>query len=405
MSQARCRSLATASELILLALALLGCGGSSSQNSTPPPPPPGSEFLYATAQNAILGFTVDPATGALSNPTSTPGPSYTYNGTVTPSYGIVGLPKQGVLYVSDPQNNQVDGFAVNNRTGALTVLSGSPFALPSGGALNRPWGVTVDPAGRFLYVSNSTPALNGSSGGTDALTIESTSGKLTVVPGSPFQDDDSGFVTVDPSSKFLFALAYSGLFGGITADTVDSGTGIPTPVAGSPFQLPIGISCDLYPCNPISVAEESAGNFIFAVAYDGFQHFQTIWSLKIDTASGSLTAVSQSSQFGAPEFGLADFAIAASGSFIYVSDPQGVHAFSFALATGALTEVTGSPFPPGTASGGFAVTADGKFLYEASASSNTINAFAIDSTTGALTPVGSPVPAGTGPLILTLYKP
>jgi DNA-binding beta-propeller fold protein YncE len=88
-----------------------------------------------------------------------------------------------------------------------------------------------------------------------------------------------------------------------------------------------------------------------------------------------------------------------------VSDPQGVHAFNFAPVGGALTEVSGSPFPPGTASGGFAVTADGKFLYEASASSNTIDVFAIDEATGALSPLGNPVPAGTGPLILTLYKP
>lgn len=405
MSKEHCRSIATALVLILLALTLIGCGGSSSQNSPPPPPPPPSEFLYATAQSAILGFTLDPATGALSNPTSTPSPSYINNGIVTPSYGIVALPKQGLLYVSDPQNNEVDAFTVNNSTGALTVLSGSPFALPSSGVFSRPWGMAADPAGKFLYVSNASPAFNGSSGGTDALTIDSTSGKLTGVSGSPFQDADSGFVTVDPSGKFLFALAYTGLFGGIAADTVDSGTGIPTPAAGSPFQLPIGISCDLYPCNPISVAEESAGNFIFAVAYDGFQFFQAIWSLKIDTASGSLTAVSQSGQFGALEVGLADFAIATSGSFVYVSDPGGVHAFGLAPATGVLTEVSGSPFPPGTDSGGLVVTADGKFLYEASASSNAINVFKIDPRTGVLSPIGKPVPAATGPLILTLYKP
>jgi 6-phosphogluconolactonase len=410
MSKEDSRSIAAASILTLLALTLVGCGGSSSQNSTPPPPPPASEFLYATAQNAILGFTVDPAMGTLSNPTSTPGPSYTYNGTVTPSYGIVGLPKQGVLYVSDPQNNQVDAFAVNNSTGALTPLSGSPFVLPPSGPLSRPWGMAADPAGKFLYVSNSTPALNGSSGGTDALTIDSTSGALTVVPGSPFLDADSGFVTIDPSGKFLYAIA-TGLFGGITADTVDSGTGIPTPVSGSPFQLPVGMSCALYPCFPISLVEDSTGRFLLVVAYDGFQVFQTVWTLSIDAASGALTTLGGSRQFGEGTTGLADFAIATSGTFVYVSvpsglyDPEGVYPFSLAPATGALAEVQGSPFPPGTASGGLTVTADGKFLYEASASTNTINVFAIDPTTGALSPVGKPVPAGTGPLILTLYKP
>ena len=130
---------------------------------------------------------------------------------------------------------------MNNSTGALTPLSGSPFCASAGRPLlSRPWGMAADPAGKFLYVSNSTPVLNGSSGVTDALAIDSTSGALTVVPGSPFLDADSGFVTIDPSGKFLYAIAYTGLFGGITADSVDSGTGIPTPVSGSPFQLPVG---------------------------------------------------------------------------------------------------------------------------------------------------------------------
>jgi 6-phosphogluconolactonase (cycloisomerase 2 family) len=198
---------------------------------------------------------------------------------------------------------------------------------------------------------------------------------------------------------------------GIVADAVDPNTGIPTPVAGSPFQLPFQMSCALYPCNPISLVEDSTGRFLFVVAHDGFHVFQTVWTLSIDAASGALTTVGSSRQFGEGTTGLADFAIATSGPSIYVSvpsglsDPEGVYAFSFAPATGALTEVKGSPFPPGTASGGLAVTADGKFLYEASASSNTINVFAIDPVTGALSPVGSPVPAGTGPLMLTLYKP
>lgn len=144
-----------------------------------PPPPTGSEFLYAAAQNAILGFTVNSATGELSNPTSIPGPSSTVNGTATPSYGIVALPKLGFLYVSDPQNNQVDGFAANNSTGALTPLSGSPFALPPSGASAQPMGMAVDPQGKFLYVSNFDPMAD-LTGTTDVLMIDSVSGKLTL---------------------------------------------------------------------------------------------------------------------------------------------------------------------------------------------------------------------------------
>jgi hypothetical protein len=137
-------------------------------------------------------------------------------------------------------------------------------------------------------------------------------------------DADSGFVTIDPSGKFLYAIA-TGLFGGITADTIDSGTGIPTPVSGSPFQLPVGMSCALYPCFPISLVEDSTGRFLLVVAYDGFQVFQTVWTLSIDAASGALTTLGGSRQFGEGTTGLADFAIATSGTFVYVSVPSGLY--------------------------------------------------------------------------------
>jgi hypothetical protein len=62
MSKEHYRFIVTACVPIFLALLFFGCGGTSSQNSAPRPKP-ASKFLYATAQNAILGFTIDPARG------------------------------------------------------------------------------------------------------------------------------------------------------------------------------------------------------------------------------------------------------------------------------------------------------------------------------------------------------
>jgi hypothetical protein len=75
-------------------------------------------LLYATSQSSILGFTVDATTGALSAPPNTPGPN---------SVGIVSLSKLGVVYVSDTQNNQVDGFAVSKADGTLRVFRAHLF--------------------------------------------------------------------------------------------------------------------------------------------------------------------------------------------------------------------------------------------------------------------------------------
>ena len=70
----------------------------------------------------------------------------------------------------------VYGFGIDQVSGALTALSGSPF--PSGGEHVRGGGGRL---GRFVYVGSQA---NG--GGMVALAINPTTGALTTVTGSPF---------------------------------------------------------------------------------------------------------------------------------------------------------------------------------------------------------------------------
>jgi DNA-binding beta-propeller fold protein YncE len=66
--------------------------------------------------------------------------------------------------------------------------------------------------------------------------------------------------------------------------------------------------------------------------------------------------------------------------------------------TGALTPVPGSPFAAGSGPHSLAPDHSGKFLFIANRLSNNISAYSVDATTGALTPVpGSPFAAGTDP--------
>jgi len=95
-------------------------------------------------------------------------------------------------------------------------------------------------------------------------------------------------------------------------------------------------------------------------------------------------------------------------NFLYASnaDSNDVSAFTIDPGTGVLTAVSGSPFPTNafddtTHSGiSLAATPDGQFLYAGSTGLNSeftvgsITIFRIDSTTGVLTTVGVPVPAG-----------
>src|SRR6516165_99530 len=118
------------------------------------------------------------------------------------SFGRVsaqGQPTGGsFVYVINNASFDLDAYAVDSTTGDLTLVSGSPY--PTG---DQPVAVTVDPTGRFVYVVdyNNLPAL----GFISAWSIDGATGALTPVPGSPFQ---TGFlpraITIDATGHFAY---------------------------------------------------------------------------------------------------------------------------------------------------------------------------------------------------------
>src|SRR6266851_717857 len=90
-----------------------------------------------------------------------------------------------------------------------------------------------------------------------------------------------------------------------------------------------------------------------------------------------------------------------SAKFLYLSDFEngGIQAFTINPSSGALTPIAGSPFPTGNTPSQVIVDSSGKFLFVSNFndSMGTISAYMIDPTTGALTPVpGSPFPTQAG---------
>jgi 6-phosphogluconolactonase (cycloisomerase 2 family) len=80
-----------------------------------------------------------------------------------------------------------------------------------------------------------------------------------------------------------------------------------------------------------------------------------------------------------------------------------VSAFSIDASTGALAPIAGSPFVAGT-NPVFQFGPGGKFGYTANFISNDISVFSIDAASGALTPIaGSPFAAGSSPYGLTFH--
>ena len=86
--------------------------------------------------------------------------------------------------------------------------------------------------------------------------------------------------------------------------------------------------------------------------------------------------------------------------FVYVANggSNNISAYAINAANGALTAISGSPFPAGNVPYAIAVDPSGKFAYVANQGGGNVSAFAIDGTSGALTPVnGSPFATGPVP--------
>jgi 6-phosphogluconolactonase len=82
------------------------------------------------------------------------------------------------LYTANSHENTISAFTIDAATGALTSVSGSPFATGAVGGF--PFAIAMDPAGMFLYTANQ------GSDNISGLSINATTGALTSITGSPF---------------------------------------------------------------------------------------------------------------------------------------------------------------------------------------------------------------------------
>ncbi|MBV9342213.1 MAG: beta-propeller fold lactonase family protein, partial [Acidobacteria bacterium] len=125
------------------------------------------------------------------------------------------LPSSGnFLFVAVPNFSAIYVFSVSS--GSLNPVNGSPFLLSSGVA-----SVGVDPQGRFLYVPN--PSQNTVSG----FAIQS-AGALSPIPGSPFSAGTAPVAAgVDPSGSFLYVANFGST--NLSQYTINSSNGAVTP--------------------------------------------------------------------------------------------------------------------------------------------------------------------------------
>jgi 6-phosphogluconolactonase len=376
-------------------LGLAGCFCSSGNGSfgVVPPPAPQLQFLYATSTDHILAFTINQSTGALGTPLAMTGSNQ--------STGMAATVTLGHLYVSDFLNDAVDGFSINSSTGALTAVSGSPF--PLGGAPPGAGGLSMFVSGgSYLY------ATDVNAGTVAGFRYDPLSGRLTPVPGSHFPAGNTPVQAVqDRLSKFLYVSNLNDSGGGISAFTINNDTGALSPIPGSPF--PTGPAGSF----PGPSAMVVNNNFLYVALTGTVNANNKIVAFAIDPTTGVLTALPGSPFVtGSDPLYIAFVPVTLIGfqAFLYTANVQDstISAFTADDNTGVLTPVSGSPYAAGISLGGLAVTPTGTsngnfFLYAADPQAKTVRAFTINGNTGALSPVsGSPFPAGNAPILLTV---
>ena len=343
---------------------------------------PNGNFGYS---NTGAEFSVNTTSGAL-----------TQIGTATVGhipYDAALSPSGGFLYIPNLQDATISAFTVNQTTGALTEITGSPFA--DGDV--EPAAVVVSPSGKLLFVANFS---TNNAGSISVFTINTTTGALTPITGSPFAGSGpANGISIDPTGKFLYVAA-----NGVDAYAINQTTGALAPISGSPYTTP---------AEPFGVTVDPSGKFLYASIFGNLTTTQTspdVITYSINTTTGALTQISTQGVPGNQgellAIAIGTKAVTYTPKFAYVTNQidKTISEYTINDTTGALTAVSGSPISDQNGPYGVVATPSGAFVYTIN-TNNSVSEYKVNATTGALTLVsGSPL-TGLGSTVALAVDP
>jgi 6-phosphogluconolactonase len=336
---------------------------------------PSGNFIYFVngIYNRIDTYGLDAKTGALKSlVASVPGNGFPGSniGFITGSTAVTYAPTY--TYVSNQGSNNVSGYSISPKTGALTQVAGSPFAAGS-----SPSSVGARPLSNFVYVANSA------SNTVSAFTSTS-KGALVPIAGSPYSTGHApASALVDPSGQYLYVS--NSADNTVSGFLINQTSGALSPMTGSPFAIS--------GTGPVALATDPSGTVLFV----GNELSKSIAGYYINLTNGTLAEVT-----GSPfSFSFAPDALATDpqGLYLYACDASlgKLHTFSIAFYLPFLQEA-GSPHPVGSDPAGIVADPTGRYLYVANHGSNNVSGFSINEANGHLTALsGSPFSAGSDP--------
>ena len=295
---------------------------------------PSQKFLYVANSfaNNISTYNIA-ADGSLSQPNAPiPGGS-------GPNTAIID-PSGQYLLVTNSFSNDISVFSIDSSSGALTEVSGSPFY-----ANYNPGEIIFAPGPtNFVYITNATIGM------VSAFSFDTSSGTLTPVPGSPFLSGAGATgmaVYGNAPSQFLYVSnstavnPNSDTIGNISAFGINSSTGALSVLSGSPFTSILG-------SGPSELVLTPSGNLLFAITAGSSY---SVWAFNISSTTGQLTASSNSpySVAAGNLFALID----PRGNYLYIGSQtaKGITAYTYDANVGTPNALLNSPFSTGVAPG------------------------------------------------------
>jgi 6-phosphogluconolactonase len=339
----------------------------------------GPAYAYLATWNTLTTYSIDPSTGGL---TASEGSPLTFQefwlfGGIAQ---IATDPSGQFLYLLDPSG--VHAYTINQNTGALTEITGSPFSCCAG-----PFSLAFDASGTHLYVAGGTGPI-AVPASISAYLIDSTGGLKQLAKYIV-----SGAGTIAVAGNYLYAVDFD--TSSITVLSIGaSGELTSQNLPGSPFATDTG---------PESIVADPSGSVLYT-ANDGAPTATeptpgSISAYTIDSSTGALTPVA-GSPLPIPVAGA--ISIDSTGKFLFVPEAKGVAVYAIDTSTGVLSAITGAPFAAGTNPGWVSIDPVSETVYVLNTGSANVSEFTLGST-GALTPlVGSPVSVGTNPCCMAV---
>ena len=354
---------------------------------------------YATSGN-VAAYKIDATSGALASVGSVAAGSNPASISVTPSGKLAYVANSGTSVVG---TGSVTAYKIDATLGTLTEVAGSPFVTGT-----NPSDITVDPSGKFVYVTNrvyySIYTAN-QPGYVSAYAIDSTTGALTFVNSVATANGPSS-VAIDPSGKFAYVA--NAVSANISAYKINATTGAlmingtigpdltPPPVSNTPGRI-IVYQPDTNP-HPSSITIDPSGKYVYMTDSNSLN----LSTYTIDMTSGALNSTGIVTMLGASY----SLSVNPSGKFAYAAiysyyGFDYIAAFNIDATLGTLTTITGSPFKGDASNYAKALTVDptGKFAYMTNITnvagnySSNVVAYTID-VNGGLNSVGVPLVAG-----------